>query len=47
MTSKAVRDEIDPILWKTVAYRWDNTAKNEKALKWKDIFLSGGAKYIQ
>lgn len=48
MTSKAVRDKVDPILWKSVVYRWNNGSKTDgTASKWKDVFLSGGAKYIQ
>jgi hypothetical protein len=48
MTSKAVQEQIMPILWKSVVYRWDNkTKKTRKAEKWKEVFLSQGAKYIQ
>lgn len=48
MTSKAVQEQLNPILWKRVVYRWDNSRQQgKKAEKWKQVFKSEGAKYIQ
>jgi hypothetical protein len=48
MTSKAVQEQLNPILWKRVVYRWDNSRRQgKKAEKWKQVFKSEGAKYIQ
>lgn len=48
MVCKAVKEIVDPILWTKVVFRWKNTAKGKKGEeKWKAVFESGGARFIQ
>lgn len=49
LTCKAVRDETTPILWKRVVYQWNNSASSKKkaAVKWRGVFESSSARYIQ
>jgi hypothetical protein len=48
MVCKAFKEIIDPILWKSVVFRWNNLAKGKKSgEKWKTIFESDGAQYIK
>jgi hypothetical protein len=48
-TSKAVREETSPVLWRRVVYRWNNSQNGRKksAVKWKITFSCPAAKYIQ
>jgi hypothetical protein len=47
-TSKAVQEEIDPILWKRVLYRWDNSIiKSNKKANWRRVFTAERARHIQ
>jgi hypothetical protein len=48
MVCRAVKDITDPILWRRVVFKWNNIAKRkESEEKWRAVFESDGAKFIQ
>jgi hypothetical protein len=49
VTAKAVREETTPVLWRKVVFQWNNSpnGKKKSALKWRTVFESTSAKYIQ
>lgn len=49
IASKAVQEETSRILWRRALYKWNNSKNRKKrsAIKWRTVFASKAAKYIQ